>query len=103
MLGGNEIYLAPLGQYLKIIQWSHLNARNIVRKNLHVLALCNYMVSMATHNVILKIGSVPTKKAHISAATHARIINFVPNQTVHTFLSFADRICKFVNMHIHEY
>ena len=63
----------------------------------------NSIVSMATHNAILKMGAVPTKKTHISAATHARIINFVSNQTVHIFLSFVDLICKLFNLHIHEY
>ena len=57
--GGYEIYLAPLGQYVmesKIVQWGYLNARNIVCKNKHILVMCNCMVSIATHNVILKNG-----------------------------------------------
>ena len=99
---GNEINLVPLGQYLndsKIIQWGHLNARNIVTK---INTTYNYIVSMATHNAILKMGAVPTKN-HISAATHARIINFVSNETVHIFLSFVDLICKLFNFYIYEY
>ena len=75
------MYLASLGQCLmesKIVQWGHLNARNIVCKNKHILVMCNCMVSMATHNVILKMGFT-YKNTHISAATHTRIINIVPN------------------------
>ena len=79
--GGYEIYLAPLAQYLmesKIVKLVHLNARNIICKNKHILVMCNWMVSMATHNVILKMGCT-YKNTHISAATHTRIIDFVPN------------------------
>ena len=79
--GVYEIYLAPLGQYLmesKIVQRGHLIARNIVCKNKHILVMCNYMVSMATHNVILKMGCT-YNNTHISAAAQSRIINFVPN------------------------
>ena len=79
--GGYEIYLASLGQYLmesKSVQWDHLNTRNIVCKNKHILVMCNCMVSMATHNTILKKGCT-YKNTHISAATHSKIINFVPN------------------------
>ena len=42
--------------------------------------MLNRMVSMATHNVFLKNGDVPTKETHISAATHPKLLILVPTE-----------------------
>ena len=43
--------------------------------------MLNRMVSMATHNALLKNGDVPTKVLkNISAATHPKLLNLVPTK-----------------------
>ena len=39
--------------------------------------MCKFMVSMATHSVILKNGGVTTKINHISVASQSRLQNLV--------------------------
>ena len=49
----------------------------VLRKKKLILAMCKCMVSMATHNAILKNGDVSIN--HISAATQPRLLNLVPD------------------------
>ena len=98
--GGYEIYLAPLGQYLmksKIVQWGHVNARNIVCKNKHILVMCNCMVSMATHNVIQK-WDVPAK---ILISQQQLSISYENNKLCTEVTR--THISLIFNLHIHEY
>ena len=96
--GGYETYLAPLGQYLmkfKIVHWGHVNARNIVCKNKHILVMCNCMVSMATHYVILKNGVYLQKYSYLSSNSYEN--NKLCTEVTRTHISLI------INLHIHEY
>ena len=61
------------------------------------------MVSMATHYAILESSTVLIKNAHITAATHSRILNFVPNKLVDRELLYDGQKCKLSNFLINEY
>ena len=61
-----------------MIELGHLNAKKYVPKVNPFLVMLNYMVSMATHDAILKNGE-HLQNTHISAATHPRTLNFVSN------------------------
>ena len=71
------------------------------RKKL-ILAMCICMVSMATHNAILKNG-VYYKIIHISVASQSRLQNLVSNKTLGLGLSSHGQIYKLSNLHIYEY
>ena len=45
----------------------------------------------------------PYKNMHISAATHHRILNLVPNQFLDIAILFGGWKCKLSNIHIHDY
>ena len=49
-----------------------------VLKKILVWAMCNCMVSMATHSEFEKGGSA-YKITHISAVTYPRLLNLIPN------------------------
>ena len=80
----------------KIVQWGHVNAlRNIVCKNKHILVMCHCMVSMATHNVILKNGVYLQKYSHLSSNSYENNKLYTEVTRTHISLIF--------NLHIHEY
>ena len=79
----------------KIVQWGHVNAENIVCKNKHILVMCNSMVSMATHNVILKNGMYLQKYSYLSSNSYEN--NKFCTEVTRTHISLI------FNLHIHEY
>ena len=65
--------------------------KNVFLKNKAFLIMLYYMVSKATHYAVLKNGCTykNTHNTHISAVTHHRILNLVPNYFVDTALVLA--------------
>ena len=54
-------------------------------------------VSMATHNGILMMGM------YLSAVSQFRLLNLIPDSSLHIGLSSHGQICKLLKLHIHEY
>ena len=62
------------------------------------------MISMATHNAILKNVCSPFYiNTHISTANHPRILNVVPTESLEIALLPDCQICKLSNINIYEY
>ena len=56
---------------------------------------------MATHYAILENGGCFFKNTHITAATHPRILNLVPNLFLDITIVICGSICKLSNFNIH--
>ena len=68
-----------------------------------VWAMCNCMVSMATHSEFEKGGGSAYKITHISAVTYSRLLNLITNKSLDIDLLSPSCICKLSNLHIHKY
>ena len=89
-----KLYITMVGYYPVVCRGGvyeiyHINARNIVCKNKHILVMCNCMVSMATHNVILKKGVYLQKYSYLSSNSYEnnKLCTEV-TRTMYTYFSY---------------
>ena len=75
------------------VQWDHLNAKNIVLK-IRPLWLCEIAWSPWQPIMRFERMGCTYKNIHISAATHPRILNLIPNLSLDMARLFVSRICK---------